>query len=69
MSAWPPSSHDALQMHWQDEELVKAKRARLEESLWHMLEADVVDVFETIEVPKLNRKGEPALDKDGHPVT
>jgi hypothetical protein len=52
----------------QDEELIKAKRARLEESLWHMLEADVVDVFETTEVPRLNSKGEPVLDKDGHPV-
>jgi hypothetical protein len=53
----------------QDEELLRAKRRRLEESLWHQLEADIGNLFETIEVPKLNRKGERILDKDGNPVT
>jgi hypothetical protein len=53
----------------QEEDLIKAKRQRLEESLWHQLDADIGNLFETIEVPKLNRKGEPVLDKDGHPVT
>jgi hypothetical protein len=53
----------------QDEELLRAKRQRLEESLWHLHEADIGNLFETNEVPKLNRKGEPVLDKDGRPVT
>jgi hypothetical protein len=53
----------------QDEEAIKAKRLRLEESLWHQLEADIGNLYETIEVPKLNRKGEPVLDKEGRPVT
>jgi hypothetical protein len=42
---------------------------RSEESLWYQHEADIGNLFETIEVPKLNRKGEPILDKDGNPVT
>jgi hypothetical protein len=53
----------------QDEEAIKAKRLRLEESLWHQLEADIGNLFETIEVPNLPRDGKPVLDKDGHPVT
>ena len=53
----------------QGEDLIKAKRQRLEESLWHQLEADIGNLYETIEVPKLNRKGEPVLDKEGRPVT
>jgi hypothetical protein len=40
-----------------------------EEALWHQLEADIGNLFETIEVPNLPRDGKPVLDKDGHPVT
>jgi hypothetical protein len=53
----------------QGEDLIKAKRQRLEESLWHQHEADIGNLFETVEVPKLNRKGEPVMDKEGQPVT
>ena len=51
----------------QDEEMIK--RLRLEESLWHQHEADIGNLFETIEVPKLTRDGKPVLDKEGQPVT
>ena len=53
----------------QDEELIKAKRLRLEESLWHQIEADIGHLFETVEVPNLTRDGKPILDKEGQPVT
>jgi hypothetical protein len=53
----------------QDEEVIKAKRLRLEESLWHQIEADIGHLFETVEVPNLTRDGKPVLDKEGQPVT
>ena len=48
-----------------EEDLIKAKRQRLEESLWHQIEADIGHLFETVEVPNLTRDGKPVLDKEG----
>ena len=53
----------------QDEDLIKAKRHRLEESLWHQIEADIGHLFETVEVPNLTRDGKPVMDKEGQAVT
>ena len=53
----------------QGEDLIKAKRLRLEESLWHQIEADIGHLFETVEVPNLTRDGKPVLDKKGQLVT
>ena len=49
----------------QEEDLIKAKRQRLEESLWHQIEADIGHLFETVEVPNLTRDGKPVRDKEG----
>jgi hypothetical protein len=50
------------------EELIRAKRQRLEEKLWQLHEADIGDLFEHTEIPRKNRNGEPILDKLGQPV-
>lgn len=48
----------------QDEEVVKAKRARLEGFWWGVHSADYADYFETVSEPIL----EPELDEDGKPT-
>ena len=52
----------------QEEEILQAKRARIEEFLWHVHEANYADLWETIEVEKHDKKGSPVKDSDGNPV-
>lgn len=51
----------------QDEAVLAAKRRRLEEMLWLIHESNVADMWETVEVEKHDRKGNPVL-VDGKPV-
>lgn len=51
-----------------DESLLQAKRERLEEMLWLIHESNVAEMWETVEVEKYDRKGNPVVDKDGQPV-
>jgi hypothetical protein len=37
-----------------------------EEVLWLVHEANVADLWETVEVPKFDKDGNPVLDKDGY---
>ena len=52
----------------QDEEVLQEKRKRIEEYLWAVHEANVADLWETVEVPVLDKDGNPVLDKDGNAV-
>lgn len=53
----------------QDEELLAAKRRRLEEMLWLIHEANVADMWQMVEVAAYDRQGKPILDGDGNPAT
>ena len=52
----------------QDEKVLQEKRKRIEEVLWLVHEANVADLWETIEVRKLDKEGNPVLGKDGNAV-
>jgi hypothetical protein len=52
----------------QDEKVLQEKRKRIEEVLWLVHEANVADLWETVEVPRLDKDGNPVLDKDGNAV-
>src|SRR5271169_4347015 len=47
----------------QDEELIAEKRQRIEEQLWAIHEADIGDLFETVEVAKSDQDGKAATDE------
>lgn len=53
----------------QDEELIAAKRQRLEEMLWLIHEANVAEMWHTVEVLTYDRKGNAILNEDGTPAT
>lgn len=48
----------------QDEEVLAAKRQRLEEFLWSVHEVDPADLWEIVESPKLDADGEPIIDEN-----
>ena len=52
----------------QPEEVLAAKRQRLEEMLWLIHEANVADMWEMVEVPKLDKQGKEILGEDGEPL-
>jgi len=52
----------------QDEELLQAKRQRIEEMLWLIHEANVADMWEMVQVPKHDAKGNVVLDDNGEAV-
>lgn len=52
----------------QDEDLLTAKRARLEEMLWLIHEANVADLWEVVEVEKRDKKGNLVAGPEGKPV-
>jgi len=52
----------------QDEDVLAAKRARIEEMLWLMHESNAADLWEVVEVEKTDKKGVLILDSDGKPV-
>ena len=53
----------------QAEERIAEKRARLEEALWNIHEADVGDLFETYEVIETDKDGRIQSDADGNITT
>jgi len=53
----------------QGEERIAEKRARLEEALWNIHEADVGDLFETYEVIETDKDGRIQSDADGNITT
>jgi hypothetical protein len=53
----------------QDEQLIREKRRRIEETLWNIHEGDIGDFFETVEVAKTSIDGKLATDPDGRMVT
>lgn len=57
----------------QEEDILQAKRRRIEEALWLMHEVNPADLWETVEGPVLHKsgdkKGEPVLGDDGQPLT
>jgi hypothetical protein len=52
----------------QPEEVLAAKRQRLEEALWAWHESNIADIWETVEVEKHDKKGGIVLDAQGKPV-
>ena len=52
----------------QEEELLQAKRRRLEEMLWLIHESNVADMWEMVEVEKRDHKGNPIINPDGSVV-
>lgn len=52
----------------QDEDVLRAKRERLEEFLWLIHEANPADLWEMAEKEKTDADGEPVLDNAGNPV-
>ena len=46
----------------QEEEILQAKRRRLEEFLWTIHEANIAQMWEMQEVPAYDRKGNPIID-------
>lgn len=46
----------------QEEEILQAKRRRLEEFLWNIHEANIAQMWEMQEVPAYDRKGNPIID-------
>ncbi len=54
----------------QEEEILQAKRRRLEEFLWNIHEANIAQMWEMQEVPAYDRKGNPIIDGEtGKPAT
>ena len=53
----------------QDEELVAAKRRRIEEQLWAIHEANIQDFFEVYETAKTSRDGQLETDADDRMLT
>lgn len=53
----------------QSDDVLEAKRARLEEMLWLIHEANVADLWTMVEVPVYDRQGKPILDGEGNPTT
>lgn len=51
-----------------DDEMVAEKRRRLEERLWAMHDIDPGLLYETIEVDKTDKQGNPILGEDGEPL-
>jgi hypothetical protein len=49
----------------QEEEVLAAKRKRIEEMLWAIHEADIRELWEAYEAPKLNKAGDIVLDESG----
>jgi hypothetical protein len=52
----------------QPEEVIRAKRDRLEGYLWGAMNFDIADYFLDSERPVLTKDGEPVLDRDGKPM-
>jgi hypothetical protein len=52
----------------QEEEILQAKRRRLEEFLWTIHEANVKQMWEMVEVEKRDHKGNPIINPDGSVV-
>jgi hypothetical protein len=53
----------------QEEEVLAEKRKRIEEMLWAIHEADIGDFFETVEVAKSDKDGQPETDETGKMLT
>jgi hypothetical protein len=53
----------------QAEELIAEKRQRIEEQLWDVLDADIGDLFETVEVAKSDKDGKAETDEAGKMLT
>ena len=53
----------------QDEEALREKRKRLEETLWVGLYVDRADFYETVETPITDRNGHAVLKRNGEPYT
>jgi len=51
----------------QPEEIIRAKRERLEQFKWNMWFADIGDYYAIVERPILDKKGNPVLDNEGNP--
>jgi len=52
----------------QEEEVLAEKRKRIEEMLWAIHEADIRELWETYEAPKLNKAGDILLDESGNAI-
>ena len=52
----------------QDEQVLAAKRQRIEELLWSMHEFNYAELWKVIEVEKRDKKGDVVKDSDGNPV-
>jgi hypothetical protein len=52
----------------QEEEILQQKRRRLEEVLWSMHEFNYADLWETVEVDRTDKQGNPILGEDGEPL-
>lgn len=53
----------------QDEDVLRAKRERLEAFLWSVHETNYAEFFQLATRPVLDDEGEPIEDNDGNPVT
>lgn len=51
----------------QDEDVTRAKRLRIEQFRWDIVNADIKDYFIEDERPVLDKEGAPILDRDGNP--
>ena len=51
-----------------DEQILHAKRERLEEFFWTVHESNIASLWETAEVEKRDKKGNVILHEDGKPV-
>jgi threonine synthase len=51
-----------------DEEILHAKRERIEQLLWDIHTANVAHLWETVEVDRLGKQGKPVLGEDGEPL-
>ena len=53
----------------QAEQQIAEKRQRIEEALWNIHDADVADLFETIEVPRSDKDSKLETDETGKMLT
>jgi hypothetical protein len=53
----------------QEEDLIKTKRARIEQFLWMAHETDPAAFWETVVEDAIDKDGEPILGADGKPLT